>query len=372
MRGTQKVQGQVVANQKRELRGADAGMSIPIPKHAEVDANMSIPIPKHAMSIPIPKQAEVDAGSPKKHMVDLEALSEDEQQKLQRLISAWTARTRSQRAQTSAQYQALQWRFLPLLAMSPTDMEEEFYNLRDQAGWSAATASSYWTAVVAAAVQVGESITPQMKSMGRVLTFLAKEEDPTRPTTPILATQLDELLQMLRPQEEMVAHVAFLLGQRVGDVLQLRRNRILDLGTEFVGLQFIKGKTTRRRAPFTLHIPKSHPLAQKLLDWSRRSPEISTGNEMMFTDVDGILQNLRLQLKKLNGDFSILSLRRGGLQHMASCGVPLDTMMHHSRHASVEMLMRYLSWGANYTGPARELFKLTQPAGPCTQSRSPQ
>jgi hypothetical protein len=51
-------------------------------------------------------------------------------------------------------------------------------------------------------------------------------------------------------------------------------------------------------------------------------------------------------LQSSNEDLELRSIRRGGLQRMAALGVELETIRWFSNHTSVEMLLRYLDWGA--------------------------
>ena len=61
-------------------------------------------------------------------------------------------------------------------------------------------------------------------------------------------------------------------------------------------------------------------------------------------------------LKAYDPRLSILSVRKGGLQSMAARGASEALLLHHSRHASTDNLMRYLDWGAYSLYSARERF----------------
>lgn len=271
--------------------------------------------------------------------------------RLATLQEAWQRRTPAQKAITSPGYQKLQERFFPLLVLSAADVETEFFLLRDKMDWAYTTAQTYWCALMAAASVFGQAAA-SWKTVARMLTFLAKEEDPRRPTMPLTYSQFTELVLALGPHNQavVVAEISFMLGQRVGDVVRLRSNRVSWMpGREFLALQFIEGKTTRRRDPYSLHLPASET-ATRVFNLAQNR------NGFLFNDVDGILQTLRLNLKKLDPQLSVLSLRRGGLQKMAQDGISLSTILHHSRHATEGMPMRYLDWGGCFLNAARELF----------------
>jgi hypothetical protein len=122
-------------------------------------------------------------------------------------------------------------------------------------------------------------------------------------------------------------------------------------GNHFLGITYRRGKTIKRRQPFTLHLKANHPIAKQL--WETRPDETRLFCKDSFRLE--ALEILRDALKSVDDELGVLSVRRGGLQKMALDGASLETLMHHGRHSSVELLNRYLGWGRLNLIAAREL-----------------
>ncbi len=54
---------------------------------------------------------------------------------------------------------------------------------------------------------------------------------------------------------------------------------------------------------------------------------------------------LRQAIQEVDPELGLLSIRRGGLQHMTQLGASTSCLLHHSRHATIEMLEHYFEWG---------------------------
>lgn len=297
---------------------------------------------------------------PEKIILSSPILTEEEQETLKSLVTRWENRAPCFR-KTSQQYQILQERFLPLLALAAEDRQDEFENMRNSAGWTAATTSSYWTAVIAAAKVVGVEVNYTMKKTATIYAFMAKEENPARPTIPASEEEIRQACQHLCSNKHdrlaVALELSFILGQRIGDTLRLQKQKIglrtdAHSQTTFVTIQFVEGKTTRRRDPFTLHIPTSEGLANKLHALAQ-----TPGNNKYLFGEDTIMNamHIRTAMMTTRVGLTLLSIRRGGLVRMAQKGATLHTLLHHSRHASEQMLMRYLGWGEHFFTAAREL-----------------
>lgn len=288
--------------------------------------------------------------------ISLEAL---ELESLTTIRMRWENRGACFRTQ-SKNYQDLQRRFLPLLAIPADEREIEFECIRDKAGWTASTTCLYWTALMAGAKIVGVEVTYQMKATAKMYSFMAKEENPARPTVPATVDHIREtcehLVTMGYPKLATAVLLCFTLGQRIGDTLKLQRQKVGSVydqhsRTEFTTVQYVEGKTVRRRDPFTLHLPATSKIAVDLRALVSLSDQKTCfGEDRVFN-----ASLIRTAIKKSCADLCLLSIRRGGLITMAQSGVSLQTLLHHSRHASEEMLMRYLGWGENFFLPAREL-----------------
>lgn len=293
-------------------------------------------------------------------------LTEEEQATLAILESKWEARSEMMRKTSQESWQATQHRFLPLLCLPPTEMEEEFELRRDCFEWTYGTAGQYWSALIKAAETVGIAITFHMRQVAKVYKFLKNEEDPKRPTKPIQEPILLAAVCQLQSQDKQGAalalQISYVLGQRVGDTLKLMAKSIDTVRDEatsltFVALTYRYGKTTRRRAPYTVHLDGETDLAQELLSWSATRQDNSSP---LFGDNLTVLGDIRDALKTQDAELCILSVRRGGLQRMALAGLSQETILHHSRHSTISMLDRYLEWGKLSLNAARELVSLAR------------
>jgi hypothetical protein len=273
------------------------------------------------------------------------------------------------KAATTPEYQREKLKKLELLCISDvTDREEEFDRRLNWMDWDYSTASIYWSQMLKLAEDVGVLVDHTMRVKGRVLNSLARENLPGRPTIPLLVTQLLSVLPLLPLDLRLAVAVSFLLGQRMGDTLKLQRgslDTVTDVSslTTFLCLQYRRGKTTRRKQPFTLHLPQKYAIAQELLDLQHSG---LTGTPLFLDssvgDPEKALQTIRTALHNVDGGLSVLSIRRGGLQHMAQLGASTATLLHHSRHSKQELLERYLSYGKLLLSPARERFVGTSTA----------
>ncbi len=258
----------------------------------------------------------------------------------------WEERSPIWRRRTSPAYQANQQRFLPLLALDVVSREAEFDELQDLFGWSMASAANYWAQMGKAAEQLGMAPSPEAKEKQRILNYLKKEEDPRRPTKAMSVEQMEQIAALLEAKGAPAAlamRLAFILGQRIGDTAQLERtclSKIYDPHSKqhFTVVLFKRGKTTRRRQPFSLHLPDHLQLSVML--WSLA--ESHDGARLFPQDLHEIL---RQAIQEVDPELGLLSIRRGGLQHMTQLGASTSCLLHHSRHATIEMLERYFEWG---------------------------
>lgn len=316
-------------------------------------------------------------------------LDDHELECLSRLKTLWANRPQSLLDRTSLRWQNEQFRFMPLLAVEEVEREQLFDMWREREDWSYTTAAKYWSAIHKCAQQTNCCVTLAMQTKLHVLIFLSKEEDPKRPTlalTPAdLTTTVTQLFSLGHSRAALAVHLAFVLGQRIGDVFNLKHDcldRIHDRlsNLTFLVVHFRKGKTTRRRQPFSLHLPEQLPLSQMLIHlWTERSsPEELDGYLFGSLLTEGpkiraaLLDRTPVQANSnqrviSNTDtpraYSLLSIRRGGLQDMAQDGASTACLLHHSRHTSEETLHRYLEWGKLQLNPARERFAQHMPWG---------
>ena len=264
----------------------------------------------------------------------------------------------------TAQWGALQRRFVHLWQFQDADAEEHFYEMRDQKNWSATTTASYWGAYISAATVLNKAVSPGQKMTCRLLNALAKEETAKRMTIPLQMEQLRSLKHTMKGSLAerdlfMAVAAAFTLGQRIGDTLRLRKTsvaRLLDplTNVEYVTLTYLRGKTTRRTQPYTLHIPMVFSTGAELWEMASRQT-----NSLYLFPQDQV-HIIREKLKSISEHLCLLSIRKGGLQHLAISGVPEDMLLQYSRHTIIKMLHRYLDWGKFALGVPRRRWQQLQ------------
>lgn len=285
-------------------------------------------------------------------------LNPELQQRLKDLEQQWEVRSSAWKSATSDAWQRTQARFLWVLLLPDEQKIEEFAEMRDANDWSYGSMQQYWSAMTKAAQVLGIPITAEMRIHGKVLGHLKDQEDSRRPTKPATEEQIAAATKKLQkyPRLALALWIAFLLGQRVGDTLQVETSQLTLIddrasGNHFLGITYRRGKTIKRRQPFTLHLKANHPIAKQL--WETRPDETRLFCKDSFRLE--ALEILRDALKSVDDELGVLSVRRGGLQKMALDGASLETLMHHGRHSSVELLNRYLGWGRLNLIAAREL-----------------
>ena len=263
------------------------------------------------------------------------------------LAEKWKQRSKVRMSLSSLEYQRLQGRFL-FLGVPP----ELFEDQRDEAQWSYVTAHAYFTAGLAAIQAAEVLVSPQLKLQAKLLSILAKEEDPRRQTIPARAEHIKAAVCKLCHSAALALEVTYVLGQRLGDVFKLVPQNISTITDEIskqtlTTVMFKKGKTIKRTQPYCLHL--DGVLGQSLLKFSKE--RMLEQQLFQFEDFEAI----RDAIKATSPELNILSIRRGGLQAMAQRGISIETILHHSRHTTQDTLMRYLDWGQVNLAHIREL-----------------
>lgn len=206
---------------------------------------------------------------------------------------------------------------------------------------SPGTPGTYWTALTTAAKSLNILI-PDAAKVARWLKMLAETHPPARKT--ITAQQLREATESTPQHVKDSMTLAFLLGARYGDILQLEQRSVTLVGQgfrhdPFAAITFYAGKTVGLCGVYSINISVKGE-AYRILRraQARRWP-------LLFVPPESNLEEIRSQAHIQIGD--VRALRRGGLQHMALMGVPVETILHFSKHRSVEMLYKYLHFGAD-------------------------
>ncbi len=87
------------------------------------------------------------------------------------------------------------------------------------------------------------------------------------------------------------------------------------------------------------------------------------GRKLIFTtynsdrEREAVAKQVKAILKTAGHTLELRSIRRGGLQYMAVSGMPLEKILLFSKHRSMDMLMRYLDWGAVSTAHQKDILE---------------
>lgn len=309
---------------------------------------------------------------PRPHLEEM-LLSMDE------LHARWVHRPAAIKAASSEKWQSEQQKFLFLLAYPQRVRETMFQELICFFSWSYKTALKHWGAVLSAARSLDLPVSSAMVAQSSVLHILSKEEDPRRPTTPARQEEVEAAASALSTLGAIALRLAFMLGQRMGDVLNLWgpcTSEVHDVVSSrtFLAVRFRAGKTTAATQPYTLHLPAELSLAMELraldlkaggryLFYADEAPSVGlSGRRETPSSKVALLTAIAEALRAVNPLLRCLSIRRGGLQMMALAGCSTECLLSHSRHKNKENLERYLNWGEVMLGPARERWAVADKA----------
>jgi integrase len=210
---------------------------------------------------------------------------------------------------------------------------------------AASTRAAYWAAYMA--LQKIFEIAPSASDRKTQRYFEAKswETPQTNPTTPLTSSQLNTLLERDdSPMATMIA-VAYELGQRLGDMLQLHYKDVVEEAHRVL-VTVRRGKVVPRIGPFTLALPKRSPAARRLMAlWRLRKDLFLLSEHNSQEERTNLAKTAHKKLSQLDQTLGVRSVRKGGLMRLAGTGKPLSTILLFSRHATTQMLYKYLGEG---------------------------
>jgi integrase len=264
-------------------------------------------------------------------------------------------------------WQDTQERMIPFLTLAEEDLLPTFEKARVDYSWSYATAALYFSATMCAAKATGTDLGGSAVATQKMYSILAGEDEPKRPTEPLTEEIVQQVAAHLSPDAQLLLQIAFHLGQRVGDCAQLQSKNLKVLEPtkttpRLAAFNFRQGKTTRVKSQFTMHLPLNDTEFKWLTEgWKRLNErQFCFGANLNACVV--VMTEIRKELKRINPQLSLLSIRRGGLQAMALEGMSKSTLLHHSRHSRESTLDRYLSGGLLNLQAARERFPVGTPS----------
>jgi len=180
------------------------------------------------------------------------------------------------------------------------------------------------------------------------LTFAASQARSERPKFAKICTYAN-VISAIRMESSravrLLLGMSWLLCGRTGDVRQLLPNDVktMKMGDANGGVQitvtFYRGKTIKKRGPYSLHTRAPQELVDLL---GLNEPTQSWVPLLGKASVKDVLGSLR----RVDSGLENRSVRRGALQALATAGVDEPTLLLFSGHAALSMLRRYLGWGS--------------------------
>ena len=241
-------------------------------------------------------------------------------------------------------YQQTQMRLLFLFDYAPEDRWTQFKKVAEQRGLAASTTAAYWIAFQTLRKIMGEAERPEDGKISRFLEARAAASPASHPL-PMTTAHARRLMQRMDEPIVTAILLAFVMGQRISDVMQLAGEDLTTNGKNLV-ITFRRGKVIPKIGPFTLALALDTAVARQMVEMAKGRPGF------LFTPANSEAERLEMQsrvrqtLVDLDARLEARSIRRGGLQAMATRGESMESMLRVSKHASEKMLMRYLDWGA--------------------------
>ena len=214
------------------------------------------------------------------------------------------------------------------------------------------TAHTYWTAFAGIDKMLSDVLgaTPAVRRCSQVLEDRALQYPVAfpQPLTGHLRQRLRDTVVAGNAGVHVLIEACWILGQRFGDFIQLAVNDFL-VKDDKILITFRRGKTVSYTKPYTLTLSRAHPIVEALLQIRTNAQTmgwlflVTPKNEPELRQ--RLLRKASAHLSTVDDRLEVRSIRRGGLQHMASLGMTTDEIRDFSKHTSNEMLMRYLAWG---------------------------
>ncbi len=258
--------------------------------------------------------------------------------------------------EVSCSYSGAQLRMLFLLDVPPEDRWAAFDRECFLRRLAPTTAETYWTAWMS----LKQSLGLEREHSDRKVTAIMKTRAATYPVrfpNPMTVLHVNRLrTQIAKIDSENFAVTAMIVacwvtGQRFGDFIQIATKDVRLTPRGRLAITLRRGKMLDQGSvkPYTVFIRIRYQDTQNLLAVHEHARQ----NNMQFLVTASNDPKERMQIEliarkvlaRLDSDLEIRSIRRGGLQHMASNGVPIKRVLKHSRHQSVDMLRRYLDHG---------------------------
>jgi integrase len=266
----------------------------------------------------------------------------------------------------SSAYQKTLIRIAPMAAAN--ERTKMFLQTSEELEWAPRTMNSYWgvllTILHIARMEKSaedEALTARLEVLALTAPtwdstdhqqFLSNEMIETLEQTVKLGLQNKTAMTQTALILLSAAVISLHLGQRVGDILSIKWEDVIGMGSRpgmgKLALQMTDTKITKRKGIYTLALPIPSLATQILL--TRREAASSQGYLHIFNPKNLQMQQLQGSLHDTLQDLwglrvDLRAFRRTGLSRLASSGATLETILAISKHSSIPMLERYLANG---------------------------
>jgi hypothetical protein len=252
----------------------------------------------------------------------------------------------------STGYMRSQERFLFLLEVPPDErflrFEQECYHR----ALAPTTAHCYWVAFATLDKMMAASCqtTPAVQRVSSILESRIALHPVAFPLclTKELRDRFSDKFTASHFGIVALVEACWVLGQRFSDFIQLAISDFL-IRTDTVIITVRRGKTIVHTKPYSLALDRHCRVTKNLL--TVRQAAADQGWLFLTSRTNDIASRKALGLRttslltEIDERLELRSIRRGGLQHMASLHHHPDKIRLFSKHSTEEMLMRYLAWG---------------------------
>jgi hypothetical protein len=276
------------------------------------------------------------------------------------MLKRWSERHQAFKTY-STNYMASQRRTLFLADLEPHLRFEAFEKVCFQRCLAPTTAETYWTTWLsiqkAMCLFVSES-DPRVTKILKARSVAYPVQFPT----PAKLSDMKLLVATFAhewPSLTAIATMTFIYGQRISDMIQLAACD-LEVQRHFLVITVRRGKTFTTAKPYALWLRRHRYPTEELIDVAHRAKKLNRIFLFSESNTDQerskVLDAIREMIVCVNDELELRSLRRGGLHLMAENGQPLSSIIKFSRHADIDMLMRYLNWGTVSTNHRDEMI----------------
>lgn len=254
---------------------------------------------------------------------------------------------------TSPSYIEAQTRMSFLLDVSPAARWEVFETHCYIRNLQASTAMSNWTSLLALMTALGIERTTEDQRATRVLKMREARHMPLH-AFPLVATMVQSVVQKTNVEQDdslrAMIFFAWTNGQRFPDVIQIATSQVqVECQAPNIEMSAIVslGKTVRFTGPYSLHVqgPAATMLHEVWLQAKAKAWLYLLSPSNSEEDRSNLSARCNLMLTKVDPRLGVRSIRRGGLQQMATLGMSLQQIIVFSKHRSEKTLMGYLDDG---------------------------